>query len=131
MVQVLKGDAVFQHMGSTYAGAAQLESVAIAVSAASAVLSPAVAECDAVPEGHSADGARCALGEQIPAVIAVVVGHASVKYIPHAAGELCSKAVCVFHGCLVAVVACGAVENGIVGGPLGNVRVGGVHPADL
>ena len=131
MVQVFKGDAVFYHMCSADAGAAQLEAVAVAVAAASAVLCPSVAECDTVADGNHADGAGCTLCVQIPAVIAVVVGHAAVKYIALAAGQLCCKAVCILHRCVITVVFCCAVEDGVVGRPLGNVRIGGVDPADL
>ena len=92
-------------MACTYSAAAQLEAVSVAVAVASAVLGKAVAEGYAVLYSHTADRTCLCLCIEVPAVIGVVVCDTAVEYVALAAGELCSKTVCVLHCCIVAVVA--------------------------
>ena len=79
-----------------------------------AVFGIAVAEGDTVAERNHAARTGCGLCKQIPAVIGIVVGYAAVKDITLTAGELCCKAVCVFHCGIIAVVAGGAVLEKVV-----------------
>ena len=118
-------------MSRANAAAAQLEAVTIAVAIAFAKFCKAVPECNAVLNGNHADWASCSLCEQIPAVIAVVVCHTTIKYIAFAAGQLCSKTVCIFHGGIVAIVLRSAVQNQVIARPICNGCSIGVIPGNL
>ena len=130
-VQILERQAVLDHMGRADTGTAQLKAVAVTFAVALAELGIAVAECHAVLDGNNADRTGLRLCEQIPAVVAVVVGHTAVKYIALAAGQLCCEAVRIFHGGVVAVVLGGAVQNQVVAGPVCNGSCTGFIPGQL
>ena len=130
-VQILERQAVLDHMGRTDTGAAQLKAVAVTFAVALAEFGIAVAECHAVLNGDNADRTGLRLCEQIPAVVAVVVGHTAVKYIALAAGQLCCETVRIFHGGVVAVVLGGAVQNQVVAGPVCNGSCTGFIPGQL
>ena len=113
-------------MARTDSAAAELEAVSVAFTVTSAVLCKAVAERDRIFDSYNTCRACFGLGIEIPAVIGVVVGHTAVKYISLAAGELCSKPVCIFHSCVIAVILGGAVFDKVVCRPLRNRRIRGV-----
>src|SRR6185503_11861933 len=95
----------------------QLEAVAVAVGGGPSRAQGAVHEGDAVLDGHRADGAGVGLGEEVPAVVDVVVGDAAAEDVPGAGGQLGREAVGVLAVVRVEVVEGGAVQNEVVGRP--------------
>ena len=118
-------------MGSSDTAAAELEAVAVTVAVALAELGIAVAECRAVLDGYHTNGAGFRFRIQIPAVIAVVIGHTAIEHIALTAGQLCSKAVGIFHGFIIAVILGGTVENQVIAGPVCNGGSAGVVAGEL
>ena len=118
-------------MSRTNAAAAQLEAVAVAVAIAFAKFCKAVPECNAVLNGNNTNRTCCSFCKQIPAVIAVVVCHTAVKYVAFAAGQLCSKTICIFHGGIVAVVLRSTIQNQVIARPICNGCSIGVIPRNL
>ena len=110
-----------------HAGAAHLK--AVAVTGVSAVLQIAVVVSDTVLDDHRADGPS-GVGVEVKAVVGVIVGHAAVKDVALTGGLLTGKAVGVLIS-VVSVTVGGAVEDQVVGRPLGNDGVGVAQAADL
>ena len=133
VLAVSEGDGTGDGVGDGDVLAAELEAVAVAGGVLGAVGKGAVIVCDALVDDDGADGAGGGLGEQVPAVVDVVVRNAAAENVARAGGELAGETVGVFAatGRQVVVVVGLAVEDEVVRRPLRRIGGGGGVASDL
>src|SRR5262249_51963457 len=91
--------------------AAEFEAVAVAVGGRAAVRNRSVAKSNAILDGHWADRACVGLGEEIPAIINVVVRDAASEDVAGSRRQLAGEAVGVLAVVRVEVVEGIAIED--------------------
>ena len=102
-------------MISGNAGTTHLKSVT--VTCIRTVFQITVSISHTVLNGYTANRTGLYLGEQIPSIICIIIGNASIKYNSITNGKFCSKTVCILITD-VCVTIRGTVQDQVIAGPV-------------